>query len=135
MTEDDQTNSETRTLSCPACGGTMETISFHDIQVDRCTACKGLWFDALEKEHLDAIRGSEGIDIGRPTENQQKAARINCPVCHTQMILMVDHRHPKVHYHSCQVCYGVFFNAGEFREHKEPAVLHFFHELFHRKRS
>ena len=51
------------------------------------------------------------------------------------MIAMADHGHPNVHYHSCTICYGLFFNAGEFREHKEGAVLHFFHELFHRKRT
>ena len=124
---------EDRKLNCPACGGAMETITFQDIQIDRCLTCKGLWFDALEKEHLDAMRGSQSIDVGQTAGGRSQSARINCPVCHTPMIRMTDHRHPNVHYHSCTVCFGLFFNAGEFREHKEGAVLHLFHELFHRK--
>ncbi len=113
----------------------METVTFQDIDVDRCTACEGLWFDALEREHLEALTGSEGVDVGpagataavAPTTAKKK---LSCPVCHTQMIDRVDHRQPDIHFESCQVCYGLFFDAGEFRHLKEHHVVGFFRRLF-----
>jgi len=45
-------------MNCPKCSAEFETISFNDIEVDRCTRCKGLWFDALKKDDLLKIKGS-----------------------------------------------------------------------------
>ena len=112
----------------------MEKVAFQGIEVDGCVGCKGLFFDALEREHLDALKGSEAIDIGpRHAENRKEVVRINCPACHTRMIRMVDHAQPHIWFESCPVCYGMFFDAGEFRDHKEHHVLGFFRELFARQ--
>ena len=108
-------------------------VKFQNIEVDRCSNCKGLWFDMLEREHLDALKGSESVDVGPPhKEARDEVVRINCPVCHTQMIRMVDLKNPSIWYESCGVCYGLFYDAGEFREHKEHHVLGFFRDLFDR---
>jgi Zn-finger nucleic acid-binding protein len=136
MTQTTDTQGETRKLDCPKCKAAMETVTFQDIQIDRCTACKGLWFDALEKEHLDLLKGAESIDTGPAhVEKRDEVVRISCPVCHEPMIRMVDHQQPHIWYESCPVCYGMFFDAGEFREHKEHSVFGFFHDLFHRERK
>ncbi len=111
----------------------MDQVSFRDISVDRCTSCRGLWFDALEREHLDQMSGAEGIDVGTPVA--AAPAHLVCPVCHTPMIDMVERGHPELHYRSCTVCYGIFSPAGEYREHRaadEHPALHGFHRLFHR---
>ena len=39
-------------LRCPKCGGHLKTETLHDIQVDRCPDCLGVWFDAGEAESL-----------------------------------------------------------------------------------
>ena len=49
---------ESKTMNCPKCSAEFETISFNDIEVDRCTRCKGLWFDVLKKDDLLKIKGS-----------------------------------------------------------------------------
>jgi Zn-finger nucleic acid-binding protein len=131
MSDDTDTSANPRTLNCPKCKATMETISFQDIKVDRCTSCKGLWFDALERDHLDALRGAESIDIGEKPSSPLPAL-MDCPACHTRMIDMVDIGNPQLRYKSCMVCYGLFFDAGEYRDHKEHSTLSFFHQLFHR---
>ena len=134
VTTDDATAEAGRALHCPKCGAAMEKVTFQNIQVDRCTACKGLWFDMLEREHLEALKGSEQIDVGpRRAEDRGQIVRINCPVCHTPMIRMVDPNQPHVWYESCTVCFGVFFDAGEFRDLKEHKVLGHFRDLFHRR--
>ncbi|MBA2340474.1 MAG: zf-TFIIB domain-containing protein [Pyrinomonadaceae bacterium] len=39
-------------LQCPKCDGTLETINFENVQIDRCTKCHGVWLDAGELERL-----------------------------------------------------------------------------------
>ena len=53
-------------MQCPKCAHDMEKMTYKDIEVDRCTLCKGLWFDALEHEALRDTPGSEAIDSGDP---------------------------------------------------------------------
>src|SRR5258708_7651895 len=132
MAQDTNFDDVPRKLACPKCAAPMETVRFQDIEIDRCTGCKGLWFDALEREHLAGLKGSERVDVGSLAASGSSAIKtLNCPVCHTQMIKMVDHSQPSVHYESCQVCYGLFFDAGEFRQLNESHVMDFFHRLFH----
>ncbi len=131
-----QTRDQEKPITCPKCNAPMEKVTFQSITIDRCTACKGIWFDALEKEHLKALAGSESIDVGAPAaQRRDQPVRINCPVCHTLMIRMVDHEQPHLWYESCTVCYGVFFDAGEFRDYKEHTVLERLRDVFHRERK
>ncbi len=39
-------------MKCPKCGYNLITGDWHGIQIDQCTHCHGLWFDAGEAEHL-----------------------------------------------------------------------------------
>ena len=133
-------------IECPKCSSPMGTVTFGSIVVDRCTSCRGLWFDAREHERLKNLDGSEEVDSGPPAGAAAGAAtgvaagtggagkdaagpgdaKINCPVCHTRLIRMVDHAQPHIHFESCTVCHGSFFDAGEFRDFKEHTVSEWF---------
>ncbi len=39
-------------MHCPKCGGKMEPIMMHDIEVDKCPGCLGIYFDNSELEQL-----------------------------------------------------------------------------------
>ena len=119
-------------MQCPKCSSDMEIVEYAGIKVDRCVGCRGIWFDMLEHEHLKSIEGSESIDIGDEAVGREfnKMDRIDCPSCGTCMIRMVDRDQPHIWYEACTVCYGVFFDAGEFRDYKERTVLDFFRDLF-----
>ena len=45
-------------MRCPKCGGHLKDESFHEVQVERCPDCLGVWFDAGEAETL--ARHEEG---------------------------------------------------------------------------
>jgi Zn-finger nucleic acid-binding protein len=47
-------DSERRThlMRCPKCGGHLKADTYHEIQVERCPDCLGVWFDAGEAETL-----------------------------------------------------------------------------------
>ena len=39
-------------LKCPKCGYDLITGEWHGIQIDQCTHCHGIWFDAGEAESV-----------------------------------------------------------------------------------
>ena len=112
-------------LTCPKCGSEMDKDKFRAIEIDRCSGCRGLWFDNLEHEKLKLLEGSESIDDGDPAlgKRYDKVDRIKCPICHTRMVRMVDARQRHIHYESCPACSGVFFDAGEFADFKKEDWL------------
>lgn len=113
-------------MNCPKCSATMETVTFEEIDVDRCTRCHGIWFDAREQEHLRDKRGSAKIDLEHPGgggKDFNAIRKINCPVCKGPMIAMVDPRQSHIQFESCTVCYGVFLDAGEFKDYNHRSIL------------
>jgi len=124
-------------MDCPKCQAEMLKVHHEGIEVDRCSQCGGIWFDLLEHEHLREMKGSEVIDSGDPKvgESMNEVAKIDCPVCKTQLIRMVDRRQPHIWYESCTVCHGLYFDAGEFKDYKSETVLDFFRDLFAKERK
>jgi Zn-finger nucleic acid-binding protein len=61
--------------------------------------------------------------------------KINCPVCQTQMIRMVDKNQLHIWFESCTKCYGIFFDAGEFKDYKEETLADFFKDLMAKPRD
>jgi Zn-finger nucleic acid-binding protein len=111
-------------LQCPKCSGRMEQIQIEATQVDRCTTCRGLWFDALEDQDIRGTDGAETLDTAAVESKGTKrdARAIDCPRCQTRMIRMVDRLGKRIQYESCPRCHGKFLDAGEFRA-TEPRTM------------
>jgi Zn-finger nucleic acid-binding protein len=111
-------------LQCPKCRAVMAPVVFAGVEVDRCTGCGGIWFDLLEQEDLKRVKGSEAIDTGDPGVGRQfdRVGLIRCPVDAEPMVRMVDKGQPSLWLESCPVCYGMFFDAGEFADYKAERV-------------
>lgn len=124
-------------LQCPKCEGSLEAVVYAEIEVDRCTNCKGIWFDSQEAQKLKKIKGSENIDVGSPETGQKfnEVGNANCPKCQTQLTKMVDLNQSHIHYEKCPVCYGIWFDAGEFRDYKEENLADVFKSIFSQPRS
>ena len=103
----------------------MAKVLYQGVEVDRCTSCKGLWFDMLEHEDLKNMSGSESIDSGSAEVGKQQNSndRICCPVCNVPLIRMVVIAQPHISYEACTVCYGVYFDAGEFTDFREETFV------------
>lgn len=124
-------------MNCPKCQATMEKVTYENIEIDRCTHCKGIWFDLMEREFLARLEGSESIDTGDPEvgEKFDDVDRISCPVCETRMIRMVDPVQPHVAFEACKVCNGVFLDAGEFTDLKERTLFDHLRSFLARERD
>lgn len=119
-------------MNCPKCRAAMEKVTHAAIEIDRCTECRGIWFDLMEREKLNDTPGSASIDIGDAEvgDSFDSVDEIDCPVCSTRMIRMVDAEQPHVHYEACKVCNGVFLDAGEFIDLQERTLFDRLRDLF-----
>jgi uncharacterized protein len=111
-------------MRCPKCDGAMEGVEHAGIQIDRCVVCRGLWFDMLEQEDLSKLADSDSVDVGgKAGRNLDKTEDYDCPKCETRMVRMADRKKKGLLYEACATCYGVFFDAGEFKRFKEKTVF------------
>jgi Zn-finger nucleic acid-binding protein len=119
-------------MKCPKCNEVMEKVVFESVEVDRCTGCCGLWFDALEAEDLKQLAGSERIDVGDRQTGRvfNEERQIDCPKCAVPMIRMVVAEQPHIRYECCKLCGGLFFDAGEFKDFKTKTLADFIKDLF-----
>ena len=122
-------------LSCPKCASAMEPVTHGDVTVDRCTACKGLWFDLMEHRHLRGAQGAAGIDVGSPVSGAKTDAQrqIACPKCAARMTHLRDVDNRTIAYEYCTVCNGVFFDAGEFARYRDAGFLGTLRGMFGRR--
>jgi Zn-finger nucleic acid-binding protein len=106
-------------LQCPKCQAPMDQVQIEKTQVDRCTSCRGLWFDALEDQDIRGTEGAETLDAPAagpaPAPAKGRRSMIDCPRCKAPMIQMVDRMGRRIQYESCPRCHGKFLDAGEFR--------------------
>lgn len=111
-------------MKCPKCHDELVSLSFGDVEVDRCIVCKGLWFENLEDDK--PVDQAQAIDTGDAEAGRRMNAgdRIRCPKCpSTPLLRTVDPKQPHVWFESCPSCHGRFFDAGEFRDYGERSFL------------
>jgi hypothetical protein len=52
-----QAGTQAAAMTCPRCGGTLAEREYHNVKIDECTGCGGVWLDKGELqllEHVDA---------------------------------------------------------------------------------
>ena len=110
-------------MQCPKCRCDMEKAPTPGGVIDRCVNCKGMWFEMLEDQDLKPYAGEVDTGSAEVGAHFNKIDRIKCPTCpDSQLIRMVDADQPHIWFESCPVCYGRFFDAGEFRDFSEITV-------------
>ena len=109
----------------------METLEYDGVEVDRCTNCKGIWFDVGERYSLRDKNAAAAIDTGDPVKGKQtnKIDRYRCPRCDGGMMRMVDPQRSHIQYEECTACRGSFFDAGEFADQEEGTISEILKQL------
>ena len=120
-------------MNCPKCQSAMEIVNIAGVEIDRCTHCKGIWFDQQEKDLLKKAKGTHKADTGHQAvgEHYNRIRDIDCPRCSVAMkeVEMKRGRIP-IQYETCEKCHGAFFDAGEFRDFAEPTIVEFIKDLY-----
>lgn len=106
-------------MNCPKCSAHMEAGLYVGMEIDRCTSCKGIWFNADEFEALASDDWlAEYIDAGSPRVGRKtnEIRDVDCPECGATMATVTDEKQPHIEYEQCPKDCGVFFDAGEFKD-------------------
>ncbi len=105
-------------MECPACKGIVAVVEYERIELDYCTNCSGVWFDAGELELLaerlslggDAISLRDIVDL--PEANVREKIR-RCPICRRKMRKVRAGDDPVVLLDVCPGHHGIWFDSGE----------------------
>ena len=129
-------NPDVHSIKCPKCGHGMDEITYgKDLAIDRCTHCKGLWFDTGEAERLKSMWMGDALDTGDAEDGKKWDAveDIACPRCAKDMEKVSDPIQPHIWYETCSE-HGTFMDAGEFTDFKHETLADRFRGLIRRKR-
>lgn len=113
----------------------MELIQIGGIEIDRCTRCRGIWFDQQEQSQVKSAKGSHRADTGHQAigEYYNAVRDIQCPRCVVSMREEeVKRGRIPIQIETCPQCHGAYFDAGEFRDFAEPTIFEFLQDLVSR---
>jgi len=124
-------------MRCPKCRSDMLQIDVQGTEVDRCSACNGLWFDEGEIELLRNKEAAATIDTGSASQGREYnlVDDYRCPRCGGEMCRAADEQQRHIWYETCAECNGSFFDAGEFLDLSQLTVSDFFKRWIKPKRN
>jgi len=106
--------------NCPNDKEKLKKALFHDVEIDYCQKCLGIWFDQDElrmaKDDKDKDLNWLDVDLWRD-KSKFKAAKIEkyCPVCRAGLC-EISYDNSKVKVGFCKMCNGIWLDRGEFKQ-------------------
>ena len=112
-------------MRCPKCRADMDLLEVEGVQVDRCSECHGLWFDAGEVEALRDRQIATALDTGDAVtgKTHNSVDNYRCPRCGGGMLRMVDPQQTHIWYETCPDGHGAYFDAGEFTDLRHDTLM------------
>jgi hypothetical protein len=107
-------------MNCPNDNEYLQKMLFHDVEVDYCPQCLGVWFDKdelrLAKDDKDKNLNWADVDLWRDKGSFQVAhSKRLCPVDRTRLVeTRYDNSRIKVDF--CKMCNGIWLDRGEFKQ-------------------
>jgi Zn-finger nucleic acid-binding protein len=105
-------------MICPVCKHHMIVVEYHNIELDYCNSCRGVWFDSRELELL--LRSYEleepksffdGIFSSQEAASPEKKRK--CPICGRKMKKTAIGGQPEILIDVCRDKHGLWFDGGE----------------------
>ena len=107
-------------MQCPNDGEQLEKILFHNVEVDYCHRCLGIWFDKdelrLAEDDKDKQLNWVDIDLWRDKSKfQVSRGDKHCPVDRAGLTeVRYDDAKTKIDF--CKMCGGIWLDRGEFKQ-------------------
>ena len=107
-------------MQCPNKHGELEKVLFHDVEVDFCSECLGVFFDNDELRHAKDNRDAQlqwlDFDIWRDKKKfTLSLTDRRCPVCRIPFV-ETHYDHSSVVIDFCKMCHGIWLDRGEFKQ-------------------
>jgi len=105
-------------MKCPVCRNLMIVVEHDKVEVDHCTNCQGVWFDAGELELFLETKKLEDPHLypayfTTAPEAKTSEKRRKCPICGKKMRKVAIGEKPKVLIDACPKGDGLWFDGGE----------------------
>ena len=105
-------------MICPVCKSDMIVVEYEKIELDYCTSCQGVWFDAGELALLLDTIGFENHDLSidkilHSQEARSPEKKRRCPICRQKMKKATIGQEPEILIDVCQQRDGLWFDGGE----------------------
>lgn len=107
--------------NCPSCKKeTLQEITFCKNQIERCSQCKGIWFNQDElrksKDEEDQFLKWLDVDLWKDSSKFQASTSSKvCPVCKVNLY-EVNYGGSGIKVDVCNKCKGIWLDGGEFQE-------------------
>ncbi len=124
-------------MHCPRCQTDLIVVEYHDIELDYCPECEGLWFDSGEMELVASQMGGsiEGVVPQRRAETRE--AKLKCPECRKSMDKRLLGASDPVIADVCPLCGGLWLDHGEleqvvhqYRDNADSPVIEYLRDTF-----
>lgn len=107
-------------MECPNDKEQLEKVLFHNVEVDYCPKCLGVWFDKdelrLAKDDKDKNLNWLDVDLWRDKSKFHISnASKQCPVCRAGL-REVRYDESKTRVDICKMCGGIWLDRGEFKQ-------------------
>ena len=103
-------------MNCPRCKALLVVVEFHNIELDWCPACEGLWFDSGEMELVTArMRGATAGAVAQRKADTNEG-RLRCPECGKTMEKRLLGEASPVIADVCGLCGGLWLDHGELEQ-------------------
>ncbi len=106
-------------MLCPNCKREMIVVEHQSVELDYCTRCQGVWFDAGEIElFLRTAKREEpdvSLEVMRRLPEVKGARHRKCPICRRRM-REVAVSEPAINVDVCIRGDGVWFDSGEVQQ-------------------
>lgn len=99
-------------MKCPICKtNTLNPLTHDGVQLDFCSACKGIWFDKGEaawylETSVDMPKLDDVVASARPSSKV-------CPKCDREMLEVKYRADAALLLDVCGACHGIFLDGGE----------------------
>ena len=103
-------------MKCPRCKSLLIVVEFHDIELDWCPACEGLWFDSGEMELVTATMRGTAAALMPQRKADTPEKRLRCPECNKTMEKRLLGDAQPVVADVCPACGGLWLDRGELEQ-------------------
>jgi hypothetical protein len=105
------------TMNCVNCKEPMIVLELHDVEIDHCVNCGGIWLDAGELSLLLEDERERSELLERPVRvGEARSVDRKCPICLKKMEEIIAAEDSGVYVDRCRSRHGLWFDRGELRK-------------------
>lgn len=101
-------------MNCPACKNSMVILELNQVEIDYCSACKGIWFDNGELELIFSNSDKKTVAESFSIKRKIDEAKRRCPICKKKMD-KVEFENTGIILDRCSNNHGLWFDNGELK--------------------